>query len=148
MGSAVHTAMEMVDWTSPASVQGLARMACAEEGIDALAPEVTGLVEGLLRSEPIQRAAASDRVLREMPYAFEEEGILFRGVVDLLFEEEDGFVIVDYKTDPWPPPEAAQARYNRQAKAYRRAVERISGRPVKEVLFVFAASGQVWKAVD
>ncbi len=57
-----------------------------------------------------------------------------------LFEDEDGLVVVDYKTDEVPSEaavEAALERYAPQGAAYAVAVEAALGRPVTEVHFLF-----------
>ena len=62
-----------------------------------------------------------------------------QGFIDLLFEEPDGLVVVDYKTDSLSPEEAGEAvaRYRLQGGAYAHAVGEITGKPVKEVVFLY-----------
>ena len=61
------------------------------------------------------------------------------GFVDLLFEEHDGLVIVDYKTDSVEPEEVANAanRYSLQAGSYALLAQRATRKPVKEIVFLF-----------
>ena len=59
-----------------------------------------------------------------------EEEILLQGVIDLLLEEKDGLVIVDFKTDARVEPE----RHRPQLQAYAYAAERIFQKPVKEAV--------------
>ena len=73
------------------------------------------------------------------------EQILVQGIIDAWFEEADGLVLVDYKTDRADPREGKAAeerlagRYRPQFDYYQRALERSTGKPVKErYLYSFA----------
>jgi ATP-dependent helicase/nuclease subunit A len=58
---------------------------------------------------------------------------VLEGYVDLLVRTEDGFVIVDYKTDAWRQgADRAEriARYRRQLAAYAVALEHVTGEPI------------------
>ena len=55
-----------------------------------------------------------------------------QGIIDAWFEEDDGIVIVDYKTDRVRTMQALAERYHIQLEAYAKAVERLTGKPVKE----------------
>ena len=61
------------------------------------------------------------------------------GFVDLLFEEDDGLVIVDYKTDSVKPEEVSDAsnRYRLQAGSYALLAQRATRKRVKEIVFLF-----------
>ena len=70
--------------------------------------------------------------------------VLVQGVVDCFFEDEDGrIVLVDYKTDRLTPAELAdrslaekklRERHTDQLTYYRKATEKMLGRPVDEVV--------------
>lgn len=91
-----------------------------------------------------RRMAASERILREYPFSIllpaggllpdaeEGEEILVQGVIDCLFQEHDGWVLIDYKTDRLDDAGAFIRRYGVQLSLYRQAVERIGGHPVRE----------------
>ena len=73
------------------------------------------------------------------------EQILLQGVVDCFFEEEDGIVLVDYKTDRVYDEDAIRERaehYRDQLEAYADALVRITGKPVKERILVFLEPGR------
>ena len=76
----------------------------------------------------------------------EEELVLVQGVIDCLLEEEDGLVLVDYKTDAitgrYSSTDEAQRvmreRYSLQLNLYARAIEDIWRKPVKgKYLYLF-----------
>jgi ATP-dependent helicase/nuclease subunit A len=76
-----------------------------------------------------------------------EEGVVVQGIIDALFEEEDEYVIVDYKTDNIPEDgvEARAKDYEFQMQAYARAVERILKKPVRAAYLYFMLPGKSWK---
>ena len=73
------------------------------------------------------------------------EQVLLQGVIDCFFEEEDGLVIVDYKTDRvFEENEIFErAKYYRgQVAAYAHALSRICGKKVRECVLFFLAPGK------
>lgn len=64
----------------------------------------------------------------------QEETVLVQGVIDVYFEEEDGLVLLDYKTDRVAEAEELRARYHIQMDLYARALEQITQKHVKEKL--------------
>ncbi len=77
--------------------------------------------------------------LREYP----DETVLVQGVVDCLVDEQNGYLLLDYKTDRIPAEqvERAAARYRIQLNVYARAVEDILGKQVKEKYLYFFNPG-------
>ena len=65
--------------------------------------------------------------------AAENETLLIQGSLDMLCEYDDGFMIIDYKTDKISEEELIQ-RYEKQLRLYRMAVEKNYRRPVKKCL--------------
>ena len=59
------------------------------------------------------------------------EGMI-KGIIDLMFEEKDGIVIVDYKSDRGVSLEKLKERYSMQLKLYKAAIELTTGKRVKE----------------
>jgi ATP-dependent helicase/nuclease subunit A len=68
---------------------------------------------------------------------------VLEGIVDLLYRDDDGLVIVDYKTDA-VPLSALSARvdfYRPQLAAYAAALEAAAGEPVARCVLLFLAPG-------
>ncbi|MGO4276014.1 PD-(D/E)XK nuclease family protein, partial [Paenibacillus sp. TAF58] len=67
------------------------------------------------------------------------ETVLIQGVIDCLFEDELGLVLVDYKTDAVKGSSDAElkVRYEKQISLYTRAVEHIWKRPVNGKFLYF-----------
>ncbi|PZE22710.1 helicase-exonuclease AddAB subunit AddA [Paenibacillus xerothermodurans] len=105
-----------------------------------------------------RRLLRSPQVYREMPFSYglpahevyndtdpmtSDETILLQGVIDCIFEEEQGMVLLDYKTDHLRGGGAAalaaiREKYRLQLDLYARAVEHIWKRPiVGKYLFLF-----------
>ena len=71
------------------------------------------------------------------PLLKSDEILLVQGVVDVYFEEEDGVVLLDYKTDSVPRDggeEILRNRYKVQLDYYERALKQLTGKDVKERL--------------
>ena len=73
---------------------------------------------------------------REMGRGDSRELVLVQGVIDAYMEEEDGLVLIDYKTDRVPGGRAGRERlaerYRQQVAYYQRALEQLTGKKVKE----------------
>ncbi len=70
--------------------------------------------------------------------------VLLQGVVDLFFEEGDGLVVVDYKTDRNSDPAYFQQKYKLQMDLYAAAVSRIAGKPVRErIVYAFHLNQEI-----
>ena len=80
-----------------------------------------------------RQAAAANRCRREVPIAWRStDGSLVEGVVDLAFEESDGWTVVDFKTDD--APEARLPAHRRQLELYVGAIRDATARPASGIL--------------
>jgi ATP-dependent helicase/nuclease subunit A len=68
-----------------------------------------------------------------------------QGVIDCYFEEEDGIVLLDYKTDYAAPGrvDLLRERYRTQISYYARALEKLTGKKVKDKLIYLFSNGEV-----
>lgn len=83
---------------------------------------------------------------REMDIGDSGELILIQGIIDAYMEEEDGLVLVDYKTDHINKGEEQVLidRYRVQMDYYTRALEQMTGNKVKEaVIYSLALQKEV-----
>jgi ATP-dependent helicase/nuclease subunit A len=80
---------------------------------------IAALTRAALASAVVTRAAACAR-WREMYVAVPFEGITLEGYVDLVFRDDDGLVVVDYKTDV--DVTSKRADYERQIQLYAAAL--------------------------
>lgn len=84
-------------------------------------------------------AARAGRLYKEQPFVMglpanllkntfpKEETVLIQGIIDVFFEEEDGYVVLDYKTDAVNSAEELVKRYQVQLAYYAQALEQLSG---------------------
>ncbi len=91
-------------------------------------------------------AAAEDALYKEQPFVFSssadklfsdgqaQESVLIQGIIDVFFEEADGIVLLDYKTDKVDEAGELVVRYERQLELYKDAIYRAYHVPVKEIL--------------
>jgi ATP-dependent exoDNAse (exonuclease V) beta subunit len=113
-GTFVHLVLSLVPLDAdPALVRSSA------ESLARGAPEVADQLDAAVEhavwalAHPLlDRARAAAHVQRELPVAgLDAEGVLIEGVVDLVFEEPDGaLVVVDHKTGEEDPKHAEQLR--------------------------------------
>ena len=60
--------------------------------------------------------------------------VVVQGSIDLCFEENGEWVLLDYKTDKADDKEELKSRYLPQLNLYARALRSITGKPVKEII--------------
>ncbi len=138
-GTLVHAMLARVPFD--AGRAQLDQIAAAEArllGIDAdTARSAAVLVERVLTHELLagaRRAAARGACRRETPVTLTlEDGTLVEGVVDLAFEENGRWTVVDYKTDR-EIASAGEEQYRRQVSLYASAIARATGAKASGVL--------------
>ena len=95
-------------------------------------------------------AGSTRRHWRELFVAVPVAGGVLEGFVDLVLEEGDGLVVVDYKTDRTggrPGLELAAARYGPQVASYALALEEATGKTVHRCVLVFVGEGPAVEVV-
>lgn len=169
-GSAFHKVMELFDFeklTSEVNSDRQAAEALLEEQMEEMrrterlsqeyreAVSVPKLVDFLTGRAAFRmaEAARAGKLFKEQPFVMgipasrlgsrfpAEETVLIQGIIDVFFEEEDGLVVLDYKTDAVSCAEELVKRYQVQLAYYSEALEQIygyepgaGGKPVKERL--------------
>lgn len=75
----------------------------------------------------------------------QSETVLLQGIIDCYFEEADGLVLLDYKTDFIPDGniENLRERYRVQINYYTRALEMLTGKKVKEKYVYLFWNGEI-----
>lgn len=145
-GQAMHTFLQFADYD-------LARKNVEEElqrmvRLQFLSPQQAQTIRparlrAFFASSLAQRMFAAKAVWREVKFLQQVkaselgydtglETITVQGVADCVFQEEDGAVLIDYKTDRVKTLEELVERYAPQLRWYRRMVQDSLGIPVKE----------------
>ena len=96
----------------------------------------------LYREQPFVLGLAANRVEEAFP---SDEKVLIQGIIDAYFEEDGQIVLVDYKTDAIKTTEELVKRYEIQVEYYKEALEKLTGKKVKEsILYSFALNEAVF----
>lgn len=151
-GTILHSFMQYADYEKAKTdlsveIQRLVKQRfLTEEEADALNQEK---IQTFLTSSLYERMHNAEKVLREYKFLyfisaseidesliepFSNEPVLIQGIADCVFFEEDGLVIVDYKTDVTDDEELLRQRYSAQLKIYKKALEEAFCSSVKECL--------------
>ncbi|MBI8988685.1 UvrD-helicase domain-containing protein [Corynebacterium meridianum] len=138
-GTAVHRVMERV--TDPGEVEELAAGAARLTGLtDLETASVRGAAESFLSSPLIRRALAGEHH-RELAVAGCVGDITVDGIIDLIYRDDDGWVILDYKTDAGLSASTAD-EYFRQLGLYAHLIGEGLGAPVTRLELAVARKGQ------
>lgn len=120
------------------------------------------LVCNFFNSDLGNRMLESIKISREIPFNIEipckdlnkacsdsikEESILLQGVIDCCFEEDDGIVLIDYKTDNIKTDyeNIVRDRYKLQMDYYAKALEKLTGKKVIEKCIYMLKAGKTIK---
>lgn len=153
-GTAIHRCMEILDIDALSICSGLqaeigrqigaaeesARMTDAEA---AAAREAITQIEGFFTSFIGKRMLSGAKVYREQPFQMRRAGSLVQGVIDLIVEDGDGAILVDYKTDrSGLDTESVRARHGQQVNLYREAAE-LAGLHIKQAVVYLFSTGSI-----
>jgi ATP-dependent helicase/nuclease subunit A len=136
-GTVIHRLLEVAGQETggdPDTLKKLAESFLTDEGLSTdHADEAVRTVQSVTASDIWKKAGSAKQVLREVPYTrlkkVKPRGpVLESGVMDLVFEEEGGWVIVDYKTGAMD-----REKYRPQLEAYKEAWESFGTVRVKEI---------------
>lgn len=158
VGTAVHAVMQHIPLDRTMARDEIKEFIETLVGMEILSPDEGKAVkidevERFYASDTAARLRAAKHIKREVPFTYAKmdadgDHQIIQGIVDCLFEESDGWILLDYKTDRVAhisnvSQEMAE-RYGIQLTVYQEAVESILRIPVKErLLYLFAASQEV-----
>ena len=164
-GSAYHKVLELLDYEKYLSIDETEWLESVSQDIalfkekGLLSKEYQELVNPkrivvFLKSHCAKRmgeAAKAGKLFKERPFVMQipanrlgeefpkEEGVLIQGIIDVYFKENDGIVVLDYKTDRVKNSEELVKRYKTQLDYYADALEKLTGMNVKEkIIYSFA----------
>jgi ATP-dependent helicase/nuclease subunit A len=139
VGDAVHRLLETVDLAAP-SVPDIEPVrtwypAASDEELE----RIRAFVASYCESDLARRIAALDGAAAERPFAFEHDGVLLHGRLDVHWSKEERALVLDYKTNSLAegsPEEIVQADYRLQQLVYALACFR-GGADEVEVVYHF-----------
>ena len=169
-GTSYHKLMELLDFTREYTKATLEKAVKDFEKQKKMTSEMAASIrisDILLFLESgsgkrMSEAAVKGRLWREQPFVLgvdadqiypgfsgesgsqKKEVILVQGIIDAYFEEEDGIVVLDYKTDRVKSAEQLKERYHAQLEYYAQALEGLLGKPVKEkIIYSFTLREEI-----
>jgi ATP-dependent helicase/nuclease subunit A len=147
LGIAFHEAMEQIDLSLPGDNGSCIQKLIAWHSLDPKsARSLEEMINTTLSSSLMERARqavkSGGKILREVPFVRPLEGTAVEeGKIDLLFQEGDGWVLVDYKTD-WVSAQGQRAedyfrhKYSAQVREYVKALLTLPIKVVSAYIFL------------
>jgi ATP-dependent helicase/nuclease subunit A len=138
IGRAVHGVLQSVDLATGHGLDDAVAAQTLAEGVADHAGLVARLARSALNSNTVQFAATRPH-WRETYTGTRIGDRILEGVIDLLYRDPDGLVIVDYKTDA-APAHALDTRvdfYRPQMAAYAVGIEAATSEPVTGCVLLF-----------
>lgn len=143
IGRAVHGVLQTVDLATGGGVAAACAAQAAAEGVLGKEDVIESLVRAALDSETV-KTAAQRKHWREVYVGIPWGDGVLDGYIDLMYKNEDGLVVVDYKTDAWRNEAELDAKvdlYSVQLQTYADAVRVAIGREVASALLLFLRPG-------
>lgn len=155
-GTAYHRLLELIDFTKEYDYGSLKEQVtdfCKKEQMDPDMAKCIRFVDvlGFLHSPAGQRmakCAKEGKLFKEQPFVLginmDDELVLVQGIIDVYFEEEDGLVVLDYKTDRVEEARELVDKYHAQLDYYAKALEQLTHKHVKEkIIYSFALKQEI-----
>ncbi|MBI3307653.1 MAG: UvrD-helicase domain-containing protein [Candidatus Omnitrophica bacterium] len=121
-GTMVHRVLEKIDFKNPKIYFG----------------EEMDFLKAFIQSPVFKKIQSAKAVYRELPFVLNERHGLIYGVLDLLFQDEQGgWHVLDYKTAVGSPEKVSESAYDLQIQIYALAVSRILGTAPKSGIIYF-----------
>ncbi len=143
-GTVFHRMMELVlQRHRPLGAEDAAREAALEYGAGGMEEEILALGTKALGSGLMKEAVAAEQLMVEPPFNLPVTGGMLDGRLDLLFESNGSWTVVDFKTDDIRPEDlpARLEAYRPQGAAYAWALDCLGISPVGRVVFYFVRPG-------
>lgn len=154
LGDAVHRILELVDLDAPAAPAQEELERCVRAWYPHVTVEELGRIGDLVRcftdSALAQRIAGLKGARVERPFAFELDGVLVNGRLDVLWQDGDRALVLDYKTNALlgrEPAEIVAAEYRIQRIVYAIACLRAGAEEVEVVYHFLDGADAVVTAV-
>ncbi|WAA13035.1 helicase-exonuclease AddAB subunit AddA [Fervidibacillus halotolerans] len=161
-GTAMHMVMQHIDLTMKPTESSLKSLLFSMEQKELLTPEEAEAIDisailSFFETEIGERLLRAKWVKRELPFSYTlpareiystqiEDSIFIQGIIDCLFQDDQGLILLDYKTDQITRRfkngfEGAKPillnRYKIQMQLYKRAVEGILNKSLAETYLFF-----------
>ncbi len=163
-GTIIHFVMQHLDLENVESIDKINAQIQRMIDCELLTMEEASVIEdwrilAFFNSHIGKRMLSASNVYREVPFNFIKkacdiavdwqdckENLLIQGIIDCYFEEGDGIILLDYKTDYlfFGSRKEMIEQYRIQMELYKEALESITCKKVKETyLYLFSANEEV-----
>lgn len=163
-GDAYHRVMELLDFSEEFSDTGMRKQILQFVQKGFLKQQEVDVVEikdlqcffETNLAKRMREAFSQNKLFREQPFVIarpaneineeyaEDESVLVQGIIDVYFEEEDGLVVADYKTDRVKKASELIDRYQVQLLYYAKALEQLTGKKVKQcIIYSFTLGKEI-----
>lgn len=145
IGTLVHEIFELLLENRTLSPSLITSYVCKMHDAADVKPEIEEMVNGFYQSDLFKRISASPWVETEVPFTQIRGDSIIDGKIDLVFEEDEKWVIVDYKTDRVKKENLKEkmSSYKPQLEVYSEAIQQFTKKPVKETLLYFVRLNEV-----
>ena len=162
-GTAYHRILELLDFTEEYTEDKLEQAIAEYVKQGKIAGDMAEYVRpgdicAFLKSSAGKRmheSAVLGKLWKEQPFVLgidaeeiypgeQGELLLIQGIIDVYFEEEDGLVLLDYKTDRVTRASQLVEKYHAQLDYYAEALEQLTEKKVKEkIIYSFALREEI-----
>lgn len=163
-GSAYHRFLELLDYTRKYDAESLVAELADKVNQGLISEEMAECirVQDILTfletsvADRMRRASIQGNYFAEQPFVLgmeareiypetgSDECLLVQGIIDVYFEEKEGLVLLDYKTDNVRYAQELVDKYKAQLDYYANALTRLTGKEVKEkIIYSFALAEEI-----
>lgn len=139
IGTAIHTIFERIDIYMSSEDEHVEAYLDVLERANILTEQQrqaisTKVIKRFLNSDLVLRLKSALSYKRETPFVIKMEDQYVQGIIDLYYEDDDGLVLIDYKSDKISHDKAnvLKERYGTQIDIYEKALNQLTQRSVKE----------------
>ena len=163
IGTAMHAVMEAADLRKAYDADALEELLAELQQQGRLTEEEKAAIRRkelltFFSSDLAKRMQKAEEIHKEQPFAMlvepkdvflddvyqnMEEFIQINGIIDCYFIEENGVVLVDYKSDRLWQEDAFREKYKIQLRLYKEALERVTDLPMKACYIYAFAPGKM-----
>lgn len=118
LGNLIHKIMEHIETVQPNSINQFIQALIKEYNLSETVENILIIVNKIREHSVYQRALKAKEVHRELPIKFtDEDNNIYDGVIDLLFRENDKWILADYKISQ-KNENILKNKYEKQLRAY------------------------------
>jgi len=148
-GTAMHALLERLDFKNPKARLEELLTDCFSGLPPACRPEAEKLLGLFMGTELFGRLQKARRIERELPFVLRERHGMIQGVIDVLFEDEGGWHVLDYKTALGDESKVKARGYEYQIEIYAAACRRLLGKnPQSGILYFLKNQWQYVASFD